>query len=355
MSLTGLPLLLLVGVATLVAPVVTGLTWRRTGSGRAAAVGRVAAVLGCQALAISTTFLAVNRDFVFYASWSDLVGTSAPPSAQIQTQRLVQPGQGSVDVLQVHGASSGANAPVLVWEPPQYDQPAYAGTKFPVLMVLPGQPSTPAVMFSHFGFAAAATQAIAAGTVKPFVAVFPPLMTNPPRDTECTDVPKGPRAETWLATDVRSAVVQHLRVSAWPGAWAAAGYSTGAFCAAKLVLRHPDLFSAAAGFGGYYQPLTDRTTGNLFGDSRARYDQNSPLYLYSRTGLESDHRLLLITGQQDADSYGPTQKMLDVTRGDPNVSSLVFPTGGHNYHNYAAAMPDVLRWLGQARGQGFAP
>ena len=208
-------------------------------------------------------------------------------------------------------------------------------------------------MFSHVNFGAAATQAIAAGTVKPFVAVFPPLMTNPPRDTECTDIPKGPRAETWLATDVRDAVVQHLRVSPWPGAWAVTGYSTGAFCAAKLLLGHPELFTAAGGFAGYYQPLTDHTTGNLFGDSKARYEANSPVYLYSRTGLESDHRMLLITGEQDLDSYAPTQKMIDVTRGDPNVASLVFPTGGHNYHNYASAMPAVLRWLGQ--GQGFAP
>ncbi|HEY0238185.1 MAG TPA: alpha/beta hydrolase-fold protein [Friedmanniella sp.] len=345
MSLTGWSLFLVVVLATIAAPLVTTLTWRREGSRRSLVVARVAAVLGCQALAVATTFLAVNRDFVFYASWSDLLGTSAAPAA-IQSQHLLEPGQGSLDILQVHG-SAGAQAPVLVWRPPQYDQPAYARTKFPVLMVLPGQPSTPAVMFSHFGFGAAATGAIAAHVVKPFVAVFPPLMTNPPRDTECTDVPRGPQAETWLATDVRAAVLQHERVSSWVGSWAATGYSTGAFCAAKLMLAHPTEFSQAAGFGGYYQPLTDRTTGNLFDGSRARYDANSPVFLYQRSGLESDHRLLLITGQQDLDSYAPTERMLAVAKGDPGVSSLVFPTGGHNYHNYAAAMPDVLRWLGQ--------
>ena len=108
---------------------------------------------------MASTFLVVNRDFVFYASWADLAGSSAP-AAKIQTQSLVQPGQGSLEVLQVHGAASGANAQVLVWRPPQYDQPAYAHTRFPVLMVLPGQPSTPTVMFSHFDFATAAMQAI---------------------------------------------------------------------------------------------------------------------------------------------------------------------------------------------------
>ena len=351
MSLTGLPLLLLVGAAALAAPVVTGLTWRRSGDGRSAVLVRVVAVLGCQALAIATTFLAVNRDFVFYASWADVIGRSAPGAARITTERLLQPGQGSVEVLHVHGQASGADAPVLVWRPPQYDQPAYAHTRFPVLMVLPGQPSTPSVMFAHVDFGASATQAIEARTVRPFVAVFPPLMTNPPRDTECTDVTRGPRAETWLTTDVRRAVLQHVRASASPRSWAVAGYSTGAFCAVKLMLAHPRLFTAAAGFGGYYEPLTDATTGNLFGGSRTRYDDNSPLWLYERDGLEADHRLLLITGRQDPDSYASTAKMLAATAGDPGVSSLVFPTGGHNYRNYAAAMPEVLRWLGQG---GFA-
>lgn len=353
MSLVGLPLLLLVGAATLVAPVVTGLVWRRARTRRLGVVGRVAAVLGCQVLAVAITFLAVNRDFVFYASWGDLLGTSEPTPA-IQTQNLVGAGQGSVEVVQVHGAASGVDAPVLVWRPPQYDQPAFAHTKFPVVMVLPGQPSSPAVMFSHFHFGAEATQAIDSHLVKPFVAVFPPLMTDPPRDTECTDVPGGPKAETWLATDVRDAVLQHDRVASTASSWAVAGYSTGAFCAVKLLMSHPGLFADAAGFGGYYQPLTDHTTGNLFGSSRIRYDENSPLWLYGRTGLVSGHRMLLITSREDTDSYAETAKMLAATRGDPGVSSLVFSAGGHNYRNYADATPAVLRWLGQGQPD-FAP
>jgi S-formylglutathione hydrolase FrmB len=345
-NLTGLPLVVLVGAVTVVAPFVTALLWRRGSGSWVGAVGRVAAVLACQALAVATTFLVVNRDYVFYSNWADLVGTGSQ-AAKIQTQSLVQPGQGSLEVLQVHGAASGANAQVLVWHPPQYDQPAYAHTRFPVLMVLPGQPSTPTVMFSHFDFAASATAAIDAHQIKPFVAVFPPLMTNPPRDTECTDVVQGPKAETWLAQDVPGAVLRHERVSSARTSWAVTGYSTGAFCAVKLMLNHPAVFTAAAGFGGYYQPLTDHTTGNLFGRSKNRYDVNSPLWLYGRTGLAPGQRMLLITGQEDRESYGATQKMLAATKGDPGVASVVFPTGGHNYRNYAAAMPAVLRWLGQ--------
>lgn len=350
MSLTGVPLLLLVALLTVLAPVGATRIWRhRPSPGLRSQLlthaGRWASIVVCQALAVALTFLVVNDDFAFYSSWGDLLGKTSRPAA-ITTHNLVKPGDGRVDLIQVNGRASGAAGQVLFWFPPQYDQPQYASTRFPVLMVLPGQPSTPAVMFSHFNFAVQAMKAIDSRAAQPFVAVFPPLMTNPPRDTECTDVRGGPQAETWLTADVRAAVLAHARVTANPGNWSVMGWSTGAFCAVKLMLGHPQLFTAAAGFGGYYQPITDRTTGNLFHGSKIRYDENSPLWLYGRTGLAPRHRLLLISGREDTESWSETQKMLSATRGDPNVSSLSFPTGGHNYRNYQNAVPEVLQWLG---------
>lgn len=348
MNLTGWPLVALVGAATVAAPVVAVLVWRRSrdrvGGGVLRTVGRWSAVLGCQVLAVSLTFLVVNNDFGFYSSWGDLFGTSSTV-ARLTTQNLVRPGDGRVEVMDVPD-QTGGTLPVLVWLPPQYDQPAYSQAKFPVTVVLPGQPSNPQAMFRHFNFGAEATQAIEHHLAKPFIAVFPPLMTNPPRDTECTDIPHGPQAETWLTTGVRNAVLKQARASTDPGLWSAMGYSTGAFCAVKLVLSHPRLFAAAVGFGGYYQPITDRTTGNLFGGSKIRYDENSPLWLYGRRGLAPGHRLLLISGQQDTESWAETQKMLQATRGDPAVAALTFDVGGHNYRNYRDAVPQTLQWLG---------
>ena len=347
MSLTGPPLLAVLVVTTVLAPILLAWRWRR---GRHSAhlaltVLRFLGVVGCQLLAVALTFVVVNNNFVFYSNWNDLLGrASGPPT--LHTQNLVAPGEGRVEVVDVVGRASGAHLPMLMWLPPQYDQPAYAQIKFPVVMMLPGQPSSPAVTFSRFEFGRQATQAIDQHLVNPFVAVFPPLMVSPPRDTECTDVPGGPKAETWLDTDVRAAAMAHARVRAEARQWALAGYSTGAFCAVKLLLRHPNHYADAAGFGGYYQPITDHTTGNLFHGSKIRYDRNSPLWLYGHTGLVSGHRILLITGQQDLDSYAETEKMLAATNGDPGVSSLIFPVGGHNYRNYRDAVPDVLRWLG---------
>ena len=186
-------------------------------------------------------------------------------------------------------------------------------------------------MFRHYDFGQIATTAIDAGRVKPFIAVFPPLMTNPPRDTECTNIPGGPQAYTWLSSMVPDAIRHQVR--AQPGPWSLAGWSTGAFCATKLLLTQPKDFQAAVSLGGYFTPITDRTTGDLFhGDAAARR-RNSPLWLYQQHGLNG-RKLLLICGRQDKESWPANRQMLAASRGDPGVSFLDFPTGGHNYRNY---------------------
>jgi S-formylglutathione hydrolase FrmB len=110
------------------------------------------------------------------------------------------------------------------------------------------------------------------------------------------------------------------------------------------MLTQPKNFQAAVSFGGYFTPITDRTTGDLFhGDAAAR-QRNSPLWLYQHLGLRG-RKLLLICGRQDKGSWKANQQMLAATRGDRGVSFLDFTTGGHNYRNYRRYLPDALQWL----------
>ncbi len=367
LSLTGTPLLYLAAVLTVVAPIALVLVWRRrhARSGWLTTLGRLASVAFCQLVAVCCLFFYVNNQYFFFSNWNDLLGTNTQ-NAKVQSNgpatsggspatgsvgpavprhRLVSRGNGRVEVLTIHGAKSNFSGQVLAWLPPQYDQPQFAQTRFPVIMMLPGQPSSPQVILRQYQFGAIATSKINAGKVAPFVAIFPPLMTNPPRDTECTNVAGGPQAESWLAVDVPAAVTKQLRVQRPPDKWVTMGWSTGAFCSAKLLLKHPHQFSAAIGFGGYYQPITDHTTGNLFGGSRKVRLENSPVWLYQHHHGLRGGKLLLITGRQDRESWPPTQQMLAVSRGDPNVSVILFPTGGHNYHNYRSYLPAALEWL----------
>lgn len=359
LNLTSPVLLSGVVVLTVVLPLGLVIAWRRFPRGLVGGALRFLVVVLCQALAVTGVGLAANSSFGFYNSWSDLLGGSGATSQGVSVNGLVPSdgSQGKIVTMTVDQTGSGtakAGPPltVLAWVPPQYDQLQFARTRFPVTMMLPGQPGTPAGVIKQFRFVQAATAAIADHSVKPFVAVFPPLMVAPPRDTECTDVPGGPQAETWLSHDVRDAAIKNLRVSTDPQQWSTMGWSTGGFCAAKLLLRHPTLFHAAVGFGAYYDSETDKTTGSLFGNSQRRRNENSPLWLVQHR-RRSTTNLLIVVSKADKSSYNgkfyaDSRTMIAATAGMAGVSTILLPVGGHNYRVYAPTVPQALAWLGRA-------
>jgi S-formylglutathione hydrolase FrmB len=306
----------------------------------------VALALVGQACAVTAVALAVNNSYGFYTSWGDLLGGPAG-NTPIRTGGLLAAGQGTVHVSTVHAHAAGIDDRVLVWTPRQYAAATAAGRPLPVVMFLPGQPSSPIGTFRHFDFGRIASRLIDAGTVPPFVAVFPTLMIAPPRDTECTDVPDGPQAESWLENDVPAYVTAHYRVLPPGPAWTVMGWSTGGFCAAKLLTAHPTQYSSAVSFGGYYQPLEDRTTGNLFAGVRQLELRNSPLWLYredQRHGGLGRARLLMVAGRQDKETWPQTRVMINAARDDPAVARIAFPFGGHNYRNYRNYLAAALTW-----------
>lgn len=349
LALTGRPLLVLTGVLAIVA--VLGVAWlvyRATGlppmrrrRRTAFVAGAVVLAVLAPAFAVGAAGLAVNNDYGFYTSWADLTGTG-PGQVAIVTGSLVRPGQGSLRVVHVASSPGVVDDRALVWLPPGYD--AHAARPYPVVMFLPGQPSTPQATFRHFAFARIATQLVQAHRVPPFVAVFPTLMVAPPRDTECTDIPGGVQAERWLNTDVPAYLGRHYRVQPPGRDWSVIGWSTGGFCAAKLVTAHPARYGAATAFGGYFNPVQDRTTGSLFGAQAQGYDRNSPLWLYQHHHGLGGSRLLVVAGRQDTQTWPDSQRLLQLAGGDPAVSRLVFPAGGHNYKNYRSYLAQALVW-----------
>jgi hypothetical protein len=355
-SLTGTPLTLLLVIAAVVLPIALALAWRRLPGRIGGAALRIGLILTCQAVAVLAAGIAMNRAFLFYDSWDELLGHSQHGAVVAVTDNgeLVPSdgSQGRIRILTVHGKVSGATEQVLVWLPPGYDAAAESKTRFPVLMALSGQPGTPAGIFKTIDLGSNAMQMIRSGQVKPFVAVIPPLSIAQPRDTECTDVPRGPQADSWLATDVREAVIKHFRVT--PAHWSTIGWSTGAFCASKMLLRHPTSFGAAVSIGGYFGAEEDHSTGNLFNHSQLLRNENSPLWLIKHT-LTYPLHLLIITSKGDRESwdgvhYADAQKAILAARGIPGVSTIVLPSGGHNFSTYLLTVGPALAWLGKNAG-----
>lgn len=358
MSITSPAVLWAFTALAVIVPVVLVVVWGKGPSGIGGRLLRLVAVVVCQVLAIGAVGLYANNQYGFYTSWGEVIGESDAGGGAIDLTGLV-PGDGSQGTVKtitvkVPGAKGpeGARLPVLVWLPKQYDALQNRLTKFPTVMVLPGQPSTPQAMFNGFGFATEATRAIDSGKVKPFIAVFPPLMIAAPRDTECTDVPAGPQAETWLSTNVRQQVIKRFRSDPAGTKWSSIGFSTGGFCAAKLLLRNRTEFSAAVSIGGYFDAETDPTTGDLFGGSKQLRNENSPIWLIKQPPQQQTN-LLIVASKTDTDTWKPgakyadTSQMVTQSAGIPGVATLLLPSGGHNYATYKPTMAQSFTWLAQ--------
>ncbi|MFT4295124.1 MAG: alpha/beta hydrolase-fold protein [Micropruina sp.] len=346
-ELTGRPLQVMAVIAAVALPLLVVYLWsrRRPHPGNLArrvltVAGRLLVVLLAQVTAMLALFLYVNDEYDFYASWSDLLGIQDTSPQNINVAQL-NAGSGRLEKLPVR-TDAGVVDDVLVWLPPGYD--ANTAAKYPVLEFLTGQPSSPSLLFSHFNFGTVASEAISSGRMKPFVAVLPPIMISPPRDTECVDVPHGPQASSWVTHTVPDAVLSRFHVEPMGSHWSIMGFSAGGQCAAKLLLRYPTRYGAAVALAGDYEPYTDDTTGDLFGNDKALWNENSARWLYRSYGMRGT-KLLMIASKQDGWSARPTQAMAKEAHGDPHVTTIMFPVGGHNYHTYAPYLPQSLTWL----------
>ncbi|MGI5323136.1 hypothetical protein [Actinomadura nitritigenes] len=138
--------------------------WPRfAGRGVRPLAARTGLLLGSQALLTAAVVLLVNRYFVFYATWDDLLGgtTTNATVKQVQPSRGAEAApaglvhrettalgpkrrghqrdpaeDGRVDRLDVEGARSGLGAQAYVYLPPEYFQPRYANRRLPVVIAV---------------------------------------------------------------------------------------------------------------------------------------------------------------------------------------------------------------------------
>lgn len=342
-------------------------------------------LLLAQALAVASVLVVANRQFIFYQEWSDVFGgrdqgaqvatagpalaadqpTDPPPGPPADVthdtaptvplpQGTATPSGATLVRLAVDGHASGVRWDVLVWLPPEYFAAGNETKAFPVLYFLSGSPGTPDGLYNQFNFDRAASDAIRQGHVRPFVAVLPQVMTHPPHDTECLDIPNGPKSETWLATDVPGAVKQTVRVTHDPAQWSAVGYSTGGLCATNLLLRHRDKFGAAASLGGYFHPWAAKGEPDLFGGSEEFRRSVTPLWQFQNTP-PTPTKLLIVSSTRDRASWdgpgpfdGDSRAMIEAAARWPGTAKIVLEKGGHDFGTYVPTLPLALQWLGQA-------
>jgi enterochelin esterase-like enzyme len=345
---------------------------------------RLGAIVISQLLVIAAFLIWLNGYFSFYTSWGQLPGAAAatqpvtareagavarpvviyhsqPGPAERQSPEVLAEGAGSRPRLGVSAgpASTGrllqvvikgertglSSGPGYVYLPPQYFQPAYARTRFPVVLTLTGYPGQAWGTVHRLDLPPVAARLIAGGQLRP--TVFVVLTVSPlfPLDTECTDVPGGPQVESFLAQDVPRAMEQTFRVTASPAGWGVLGYSTGGYCATKLAMMYPDRFSAVVAMAAYYQAIRGTYVPGLWGGSAGYRDENSPDWRLRH--LPAPPISELVTSSWVGEQTLPgTLAFLRLIHPPMRGYSLIIPQGGHNFHTWRGELPPSLKWLG---------
>ncbi|MFF0227436.1 alpha/beta hydrolase [Streptomyces sp. NPDC004629] len=334
-------------------------TWR-------AVSGRIALLLATQVALFASLGIGANQAFGFYAGWADLFGQETDqgvvvdhaaggaqgPLRVVGTARVPGVGgslpqtAGEVQRVYVVGRTTRIATPAYVYLPPEYFQPRYRTRTFPAAVVLTGYPGTARALVDKLHYPRTAQQLAKDGRMRPMILVMLRPTVAPPRDTECVDVPGGPRTETFFARDLPDAVLAHYRVGGKPGSWGIVGDSTGGYCALKLAMHHPDVYAAGAGLSPYYKAPADPTTGDLFhGDKNLR--KRADLRWFLDHEAAPDTSLLVSSSKAGESNYKATLEFINrvVATRRTRISSIILDSGGHNFNTWRREIPGTLQWL----------
>ncbi len=368
MGLTSEGFLWLVIVGVIALPVLTILLWGRVPGPRAVKLGsRLSLILLSQAMAVLLAALWINNSYQLYDSWSDLMGDNGATgsiqtaSAQSTATAGTVEAKGSRSpellpnaklfgpltkvkdgfVTTVTGPESKISGIVAVWLPPQYYEPAYAHTKFPVIQLLSGTPGTPQTWLEGMQSPELLAAQVKAGEAHPFVLVSASINVDGRHDPDCSNIPGGPQVATWLTTDVRNLLESSFRISPNRDSWGLMGYSEGGLCASKLVLQYPDEYAAAVSISG-----DDHPDGDLLKPGTAAWNENSPIWLIQHDRPQPV--ALLLTGtRQDSDVAAEAAAMSAAAKSPTSVATLISARGGHNMGVWKSVEPPAFDWFSQ--------
>ncbi|MGW2250386.1 alpha/beta hydrolase [Kitasatospora sp. NPDC001660] len=369
MQLTGTPFFILTVVLVPVSIVVALFFWGKVrGPEPVRILSRLVMIVFCQITAVLMVFVMVNNANLIYGSWDDLLGTgdhvrAVPTVAKEDPAGAARPGSadgkapakvlqqfggvndpavpGDVQKTELKGQVSGVDGEVLVWTPPQYNDPAYKDKKFPVVELIPGYPGSSSTWYGTLKVSEQLKPLMQQGKVAPFILVSPrTLLLGNHQDAGCTDIPGKVNADAWVTRDVPQMVLDNFRADPSPERWAIAGYSAGAHCAAKLSLAHPNRYRVGISLSGYNDPAQE--SDSLVGKDAKLRDANNPVSIL-KTAQNPPKVSLFISGAK-GDGYEDAQALAAAAKA-PTTVQVQETTGPHTTDLWKRMVPNVFEWL----------
>jgi len=345
-------------------------------------LARLGMILMSQLSLVLVVALMINSYGDFYPTWNDLVGggnqqvafgqttgagngntaVSAGTDGLITADATSDLGRwhdlpsgpadqvGQTSSVHIHGLRSRISDHAYVYLPPQYFQPAYAHTAFPVITAYTGFPGMIETLLDHLKTIQQFAKLEQNGQVQPTILVLVSQNVTIPRDNDCMNVPHGGQVETFLTTDYVTAMRATYRVTSDPHGWGLEGYSEGGTCALLNSMRYPQLFDVVGDLGGDYADVEDAQTGNLFGPkgSLARtnmlnqYNVDWRLKHLPVPGIQ----VLVATTAKESD-YKATETFLKTVRAPMSATPLLLQTGGHNFGTWSQEQGPTMIWMSE--------
>lgn len=292
----------------------------------------LAAALAVGLTALTGLVLAVGVDPVL--RYGPEHGVYVPPlvSAQPAPSDPTQPGvppepmptHGELIAKVYHSMAMGEDRHFLVYLPASYELKVAANRHYPVLYLLHGDPGGPSD-WVQFGATGIFDTGIAAGAMPETIVVFPDGNGHVTASTQWADRFDGrDRIEDALLELVNEVDID-FRTIPDSGHRLIGGLSSGAFGAANIAARHPNLFGIAMSFSGYFV-----ASGPVFGGIPSYIRSNSPYYIVQDNPAARTVRYILIVGNRDPVYQQTNRNFAAVLNqfGVPNDLNVL--VGGHS-------------------------
>jgi enterochelin esterase-like enzyme len=362
MSLTSTAFFAFTLIMVVALTVMTVVAWNRVPGPRPVRLAtRLLMIVISQVAAVLAVLVWVNNSYGLYQSWSDLLGTTGGQVHIATGGRLGTTSGGTPDGPRRHGhlveftnfkpdiLTATATGPrshitgdVYVWLPPQYQDPVYRHTTFPVVELLPGYPGSPQAWFGAMAVHKRLARMITAHQVRPMILVAPKMNVLGNVDPGCADIPHGSRTATWLGQDVPNLIKDNFRAATDARHWATMGYSAGAYCAVNLTLHFPRTIHAAVSLSGYNAPISA-----LVNQDQAVARANNPYLRLRDAKRQPDVALLMAGSRQDGDTVFAANALLAALHHHGASRLLTVSHGGHNMRVWRLMLPTALVWISQ--------
>jgi enterochelin esterase-like enzyme len=172
------------------------------------------------------------------------------------------------------GTIPGTPRAACIYLPPHVE----LARRYPVVYLLHGLPGSPNEYVFGTQIGQFADGGIAAGRLRPFIAVMPPAGTTAAYGGEWAG-----RWEKELVDVVVPWVDSHLPAIDSANGRVIAGLSAGGFGAMDIALRNPRIFGTAESWSGYFEPLHDGPFAHASADDLAA---NDPVLLARTEGAQ---------------------------------------------------------------------